>query len=316
MKRDGSKDHASASLQMSMSKLNSDTVLSPVVTVHPFSLSSPSGSQSRDFTDVPKPVESIQRRLDCFPAQIQCRAGSNSPTPVCVGRTICNMLQDVALPIVSVCEPSPSSPQMLGNAHIFGLSPNLQVPPRLVVVNPTPNLTPHPTPPASPLLASAANPRNNNHTGLEGTEGNLLTLPPNHYPYPNPTPPASPLLASVTNSRNNNHTVSSALAAKVKHTLADPLLPGQHKRTIVLTTSESEYEHSDDDGSWSSEEMGSEDEEVSFHIFYYFFFFITLCAWSLISPLFNYHRKGRDSIDKGKIGCWPSNSLTMPKVKH
>jgi hypothetical protein len=61
--------------------------------------------------------------------------------------------------------------------------------------------------------------------------------------------------------------VSSALAAKVKHTLADPLLPGQHKRTIVLTTSESEFEHSDDDGSWSSEEMGSEDEEVSLHFF-------------------------------------------------
>ena len=60
------------------------------------------------------------------------------------------------------------------------------------------------------------------------------------------------------------NSVSSALSAKVKRTLADPLLPGQHKRTIVLTTSESEYEHSDDDGSWSSEEMGSEDEEVGF----------------------------------------------------
>ena len=71
--------------------------------------------------------------------------------------------------------------------------------------------------------------------------------------------------------------VSSALAAKVKHTLADPLLPGQHKRTIVLTTSESEYEHSDDDGSWSSEEMGSEDEEVSFYLLRYIsFYFIRM----------------------------------------
>ena len=60
------------------------------------------------------------------------------------------------------------------------------------------------------------------------------------------------------------NSVSSALSAKVKRTLADPLLPGQHKRMIVLTTSKSEYEHSDDDGSWSSEEMGSEDEEVGF----------------------------------------------------
>jgi hypothetical protein len=37
----------------------------------------------------------------------------------------------------------------------------------------------------------------------------------------------------------------------------------------VLTTSDSECEHSDDDGSWSSEEMGSEDEEVTF-LFVYF----------------------------------------------
>jgi hypothetical protein len=67
--------------------------------------------------------------------------------------------------------------------------------------------------------------------------------------------------------------VSSALAAKVKQTLADPLLPGQHRRPMALTKSDSEFEHSDDDGSWSSEEMGSEDEEVSF--FYLTFF--TIC---------------------------------------
>jgi hypothetical protein len=89
------------------------------------------------------------------------------------------------------------------------------------------------------------------------------------------------------NSKHSTHEtlnmVSSALAAKVKHTLADPLLPGQHKRTIVLTTSESEYEHSDD-GSWSSEEMGSEDEEVSFLLLRCIFF--TLYVWNLISPFF------------------------------
>jgi hypothetical protein len=71
-------------------------------------------------------------------------------------------------PSVSVSEPSPSSPQMLGNAHIFGFSPNLQVSPRLVVVNPTPNLTPHPTP-ASPVFTFASlalTSISNNHNGL------------------------------------------------------------------------------------------------------------------------------------------------------
>ena len=94
---------------------------------------------------------------------------------------------DVAVglgPSLSVSEPSPSSPQILGNAHIFGLSPNLQVPPRLVVVNPTPNLTPHPTPPASPVCASSASAstsHSNNPNGFGGSNGNWLTLPPNHY---------------------------------------------------------------------------------------------------------------------------------------
>ena len=36
--------------------------------------------------------------------------------------------------------------------------------------------------------------------------------------------------------------VYSTLAAKVKHTLSDPLLAGQHKKTIVLTMSESDFE--------------------------------------------------------------------------
>ena len=256
--------------------LNSDTVLSPVVPVHP--LSSPSSrAKLRDFADVPTTVSSTQR-LRGFPAQIQCHAGSNTPTPV--GRIIYDMLPcsasnenelsrswfkvcpssvesiptpvmdpsnslqlptlaglsnpielasatsttnskytslntappspslsdsyarthpgelevmevtrlDVAVgPLLSVSEASPSSPQMLGNAHMFGLS---QVPPRLVVVNPTPNLTPHPTPPASPLSASVFTSalsasdsisRNNNHRGFGGTKGNWLA-PPNHYP--------------------------------------------------------------------------------------------------------------------------------------
>jgi hypothetical protein len=78
---------------------------------------------------------------------------------------------------------------------------------------------------------------------------------------------------SNTNTKHPTHEtlnmVSSALADKVKHTLADPLLPGQHKRTTALTTSEREDEHSDDDGNWSSEEMGSEDEEVSFLLLRY-----------------------------------------------
>jgi hypothetical protein len=81
-----------------------------------------------------------------------------------------------------------------------------------------------------------------------------------------------------TNTKHSTHEtlnmVSSALAAKVKQTLADPLLPGQHKGMTVLTKSDSEFEHSDDDGSWSSEEMGSEDEEVSF---LYLTFFFTIC---------------------------------------
>lgn len=109
-----------------------------------------------------------------------------------------------------------------------------------------------------------------------------------------------------TNTKHSTHEtlnmVSSALAAKVKHTLADPLLPGQHKRTIVLTTSESEYEHSDDDGScWSSEEMGSEDEDVSFISFMLHFFI--LHVWNLISPLFFYYRKGEGRNGRSRIGC-------------
>ena len=31
-------------------------------------------------------------------------------------------------------------------------------------------------------MASASTAHNNNHTGFEGTKGNWLTLPPNHYP--------------------------------------------------------------------------------------------------------------------------------------
>ena len=297
-------DSASASLQMS--KFNSETVLSPVVPVHPFSLSSSSsGSKSRNFADVltlASSVQSTQRRLTGFQAQIQCHTRSDTPTPVCVGRIIYDMLlcsasnetsrsllevwpssmttatwkltsvESIPTPVVdpfsslqlpaltptisvglpnsieltsatinvgttnskytslhttppspslsdsyvrahpgevevldvarldvtvglgpslSVWEPSPSSPQILGNVHIPGVSPNLQVPPRLVVVNPTPNLTPHPTPPASPLFtsvftsassASASTSHSNNHNGLGGTEGNWLTLPPNHFP--------------------------------------------------------------------------------------------------------------------------------------
>ena len=62
--------------------------------------------------------------------------------------------------------------------------------------------------------------------------------------------------------------VSSVLVANVKHPLVDLLLPGQHKRMVVLTSSESEDEHFDDDGSWSSEEMRSEDEEVHFRAYW------------------------------------------------
>lgn len=91
--------------------------------------------------------------------------------------------------------------------------------------------------------------------------------------------PPSPAPVRNTNSKHSTHEtlnlVSSALAAKVKHTLADPLLPGQHKRTIVLT-SESEFEDTDDDGSWSSEEIGSEDEEASFS-FYFILYVLTFC---------------------------------------
>ena len=296
-------DPASASLQMSKSKSNSETVLSPVAPVHPSSSSS--GSKSRDFADVltlASSVQSTQRRLSGFQTQIQCHTGSDTPTPVCVGRIIYDTLlysasnetsrswlkvwpssmttatwkltsvESIPTPVVdpfsslqlpaltstisvglpnsieltsatinagttnskytslhttppspslsdsyvrahpgevevldvtrldvtvglgpslSVWEPSPSSPRMLGSAHISGVSPNLQVPPRLVVVNPTPNLTPHPTPPASPLTASvftsassasASTSHSNNHNGFGGMEGNWLSLPPNHFP--------------------------------------------------------------------------------------------------------------------------------------
>ena len=106
------------------------------------------------------------------------------------------------------------------------------------------------------------------------------------------------------------NSVSSALSAKVKCTLADPLLPGQHKRTIVLTTSKSEYEHSDDDGSWSSEEMGSEDEEVGF-LFCVIIIFQIIYIWNLISPPFYYYRKGGGRIGRGRIGSWYSNSSNL-----
>ena len=60
--------------------------------------------------------------------------------------------------------------------------------------------------------------------------------------------PPPPSLNTKQETHKTLNLVSSVLAAKVKHTLADPLLPGQHKRKIVLT-SDSEYEDSDDDGS-------------------------------------------------------------------
>ena len=295
-------DSTSASLHVSKSKLNSDTLLSPVVPAHPLSLSSSSsGSKPRDFADVPPHIRAPPTQkptLNEFQAP-----GSNPLTPVCVGRIIYDMLPcstsnggeasgswvkmyspstttttsgeriptsvvnsssslqlaaltpttlaglpnstamdastptsatttstisrtptsttstrytslhaappspslsdsyasahpevsettrlDVGVglgPSFSVSVSSPSSPQMLGNAHIFGLSPNPQLPPRLVVVNPTPNLTPHPTPPASPLpssiLVSASSASSNNRNGL-GSPKIWLTLPPNHHP--------------------------------------------------------------------------------------------------------------------------------------
>ncbi|KAF8910434.1 hypothetical protein CPB84DRAFT_1218021 [Gymnopilus junonius] len=59
-----------------------------------------------------------------------------------------------------------------------------------------------------------------------------------------------------------NATLNDDLATKIKQSLAAPLLP-QNKRTIVLATSESEFEtDSEDDGTWSSEEMtGDETKE-------------------------------------------------------
>jgi hypothetical protein len=298
-------DSTSASLQMSKSKLNSDTLLSPVVPAHPFSLSSSSsGSKLRDFADVPPHIRAPltqKSTLNEFQAP-----GSNLLTPVCVGRIIYDMLpcstsnggeapgswvkmwspstttttsgECIPAPVVdsssflqlaaltpttlaglpnstamdastptsatptstiartptsttsarytslhaappspslsdsyasahpgevevsettrldvgvglgpsfSISVSSPSSPQMLGNAHISGLLPNPQLPPRLVVVNPTPNLTPHPTPPASPLpssvLVSASSASSNNRNGLGGPKI-WLTLPPSHHP--------------------------------------------------------------------------------------------------------------------------------------
>ena len=94
---------------------------------------------------------------------------------------------DVGLgPSLSVSVSSPSSPQVPGNMHTPGLSPNPQQPPRLVVVNPTPNLSPHPTPPASPLSSSifdSASPTSTSASSSNdsgGTKGNWLTLPSHH----------------------------------------------------------------------------------------------------------------------------------------
>ena len=62
------------------------------------------------------------------------------------------------------------------------------MPPRLVVVNPKPNLTPHPTPPASPVSvftsasSTSDSTSHNNHHGFWDTKGSRLTLPPNRYP--------------------------------------------------------------------------------------------------------------------------------------
>jgi len=52
------------------------------------------------------------------------------------------------------------------------------------------------------------------------------------------------------------------LLAKVSQHLADPLLPGANKRTVVLATSESEFETDSEEEDWSSEEMTLEDVKV------------------------------------------------------
>ena len=231
--------------------------------------------------------------------------------PVRVGRIICDILpysasngNETSKTCLKVEPPSPPSPQVLGNAHIFVVSPKLEVPPRLVVVDPTPNPTPHPTPhptpPASPLLASASaaaqlqkqeKVRGKEHSNFNNpktkTKHSASSSASQQQKHEKGKGREHSNLNSKIKAKHSPNSVSSALAAKVKHTLADPLLPGQHKRTIVLTTSESEYEHSDDDGSWSSEEMGSEDEEVSFLLLRYilvFFFFFMLCMGSDFFP--------------------------------
>lgn len=323
-------DSASASLHMSKSKLNSDTLLSPVVPVHPFSLPSSSGSQSRDLTDVPTLISSVhstERQLNGFPAQIQkiqCCAGSNTPTPVCVGRIICDMLP---CPASDENESSwlkvwPSSmttttPKLTSVESIptpvVDSSNSLQPPAVLPTISAGPTSatanskysTLNTAPPSPSLSDSYARAHPGevevlDVTRLDVVVGPSLSRPPAAHHHPKSEKklerqiiPKGEEVAeqkkgkgrehsnpkSNTNTKHSTHEtlnmVSSALAAKVKHTLADPLLPGQHKRTIVLTTSESEDEHSDDDGSWSSEEMGSEDEEVSF--------IFTLYAWDLIS---------------------------------
>ena len=153
---------------------------------------------------------------------------------------------------------------------------------------PTPNAIPHPTPNptplTSPLLASASasqlqkqekgrsrgreysnrNPKTKNKSSASRLQKQQEGKRREHSNFKPKTKTKNPTHKTL-------NLVSSALAAKVRHTLVDPLLPGQHERTTVLTMSESEYEHSDDDGSWSSEEMRSEDEEVSFLLYDTFF---------------------------------------------
>ena len=319
-------DSASASLQMSKSKLNSDTV----VPVHPFSLSpSSSGSQSHDVTTLVSSPQSTQRRPNGFSTQIQCRAASNSPTPVCVGKIICDILPCSASnenetswlkawpsPMTTTTRkvsslesmPTPevdSSSSLQPPAVVPTISADLPNSNELSSATTSFKYSSLNTAPPSPSLSDSyvrAHPGEAevlDVTRLDVAVGPSVSHPPapHHHQQVKPGKQLKRQIIpegdegaeqkkgkgrehsnpkSNTNSKHSTHEtlnmVSSALAAKVKHTLADPLLPGQHKRTIVLTTSESEDEHSDDDGSWSSEEMGSEDEEVSSFSFYATFF--------------------------------------------
>lgn len=76
-----------------------------------------------------------------------------------------------------------------------------------------------------------------------------------------PNPPSKPSSKTKSKSTPNLGSLDAALAAKVRDSLGEPLLP--KGRTVVVDT-ESEYETETDDGTWSDEEIIEETDASDF----------------------------------------------------